>query len=78
MSCNNCRKQSRYIFKNDVIFCFGLVKNKYKKPDEYRYCIEKNKQRTCSELMLEELYAMLQGLSTILTVNQIEKTNKKK
>jgi len=64
--CKNCNCVEKVKFKNNVIFCFGLIKQTYYKEDYYRFCIIKGKKRSAHEIMLEELYSMLMGLSSIL------------
>lgn len=76
-SCKNCIKYSHVSFKNKVCFCFGLVKKLNKPDDFYRFCIMKGKQRHSNEIMLEEMYAMLQGLTMILVQKHFKDINKK-
>ena len=75
--CKNCNCLERVKFKNNVFFCFGLVKKTYYKVDNYRFCIIKGKKRNANELMLEELYSMLMGLSSILFHKRTKEINKK-
>ena len=77
LSCKNCNRKCSVKFKNDLIFCFGLVKKLYKSTDCYRYCIIKNKTKNCTEIMLEEIYTLIRGLSELLITKRIEETNKK-
>ena len=76
-SCNNCKSKTKVIFKNKLIFCFGLIKKVYKPKDYYRFCIVKNKVKSANDIMLEELYAMLRGLSEILFDKRIMGVNKR-
>jgi len=76
-SCNNCECQDRVKFKNEVIFCFGLIKKRYYKEDYYRFCVIKNKKRHSQEIMLEELYTLLMGLSRLLFLKRQREINKK-
>lgn len=75
--CKNCNCMERVRFKNNVLFCFGLIKKTYYKEDAYRFCIIKGKKRSANELMLEELYSMLMGLSSILFRKRLKEINKK-
>jgi hypothetical protein len=75
-SCKNCNCQEKVRFKNGVLFCFGLVKKPYYKEDDFRFCIIKNKKRNANEVMLEELYTLLMGLSRILFQKRLEDINK--
>jgi len=75
--CKNCICQQKVKFKNKVIFCFGLVKKIYLKGDYYRFCITKKNNRSVNEIMLEELYTLLMGLSNILFQKTLKETNKK-
>jgi len=65
LSCENCEMKCKVIFKN-LFFCFGLVKKLYEPNDYYRYCIVKGDNKNCTEIMLEEVYAILNGLSSLL------------
>jgi hypothetical protein len=76
-SCKNCKLKTSIIFKNKVIFCFGLIKKIYSLKDYYRFCIIKNKNRSCTDIMLEEIYTLLNGLSTLLIQKRFEEINKK-
>jgi len=76
-NCENCDCQEKVKFKNNIIFCFGLVKKTYYKIDYYRFCIIKKNKRSANELMLEELYSMLMGLSSILFHKRLKQINKK-
>jgi len=76
-SCKNCSSKTKVVFKNNVIFCFGLVKKVYMPKDYYRYCIIKNNNKNCTDITLEELYAMLRGLSEILFDKKIMDVNKR-
>ena len=75
-SCKNCIRYSYVSFKNNVRFCFGLVKKLNKPDDFYRFCIMKGKKRHAQEIMLEELYSMLQGLTMILAQKHFKDINK--
>ncbi len=76
-SCSNCQQKAKVRFSNNVIICSGLTKKQHFPNDYYRFCIEKNKNRSCNDIMEEELLALLQGLSTILLEHKIKKINKK-
>ena len=76
-NCKNCDCVERIRFKNNVMFCFGLIKNTYHKEDFYRFCIIKGKNRNANEIMLEEMYSMLMGLSSILFQHKLREINKK-
>jgi len=76
-NCKNCDCKERVRFKNNVFFCFGLIKKTYHKEDNYRFCIIKGKKRDAHEVMLEELYSMLMGLSSILFQKRVREINKK-
>lgn len=75
-NCRNCLKKTSVSFSNSVNFCFGLTKKQYFPKDYYRFCIEKNKDRSCNDIMEEELLSMLQGLSTILLEYKLTEINK--
>jgi hypothetical protein len=75
--CKNCNCQERVKFKNNILFCFGLVKKPICKVDNYRFCIIKGKKRNANEIMQEELYSMLMGLSSILFHKRVKEINKK-
>ena len=76
-NCKNCACQEKIRFMNNVLFCFGLVKKTYHKEDNYRFCIIKGNKRSANEIMLEEMYAMLMGLSSILFNKRLKEVNKK-
>ena len=76
-SCKNCDGQTKITFKNHVTFCFGLIKKTHVAEDYYRFCIDKGKNRSVTEIMLEELHSMLLGLSTILFQKRLNEINKK-
>jgi len=75
--CKNCNCQEKVRFKNAVIFCFGLIKKLYDKEDFYRFCIIKKGNRNCNDIMQEELYTLLMGLSSILFHKRLKEINKK-
>ncbi len=75
-SCKNCRRNSKIEFKNDVNFCFGLVKKPHVPCDKYRFCITKNNSRMSNDIMLEELHCLLFGLSNILFNQRLIEINK--
>jgi len=76
-NCKNCNCQEKVKFKNNIIFCFGLIKKIYLKGDYYRFCIIKKNKRSVNEVMLEELYSLLMGLSSILFHKRLKDINKK-
>jgi hypothetical protein len=76
-SCNNCECCSKAIFKNKVIFCAGLIKKTSPKCDKYRFCIIKNKNKNATDIMLEELMAIITNLSTTY-LKYLSKKSKKK
>jgi hypothetical protein len=63
-SCKNCICTSKAVFKNGVIFCAGLIKKTCPKCDKYRFCIIKNKNKSATDIMLEELMSLVVNLST--------------
>ncbi|MFH0806031.1 MAG: hypothetical protein V1901_04100 [Patescibacteria group bacterium] len=75
--CKNCEKKTSVEFSNNVKFCFGVTKKQYFPEDYYRFCIEKNKNRNCNDFMREEVFSMLQGLSTILLEHRLKEINQK-
>jgi len=75
--CKNCECQERVKFKNNIVFCFGLIKKIYIRGDYYRFCIIRGKKRSTNEIMQEELYSMLMGLSSILFHKRLKEINKK-
>ena len=75
--CNNCSRSFKVTFKNKIIFCFGLVKKLLIPRDYYRFCIIKGTNRSCTEIMLEEVYTLLNGLSQLLIQKRFEEINKK-
>jgi hypothetical protein len=78
MSCKNCQLKQKVTFKNKVIFCFGLIKKVYKPKDFYRFCIIKNNNKNCTEIMLEEVYAIISGLSRLLIDKRCRDLTKRK
>lgn len=70
-SCKNCKRISRFNFKNKVMFCFGLVRKPKPNCDHYRYCIAKGNTRNANDLMKEEVEIMLYGLSIILLTHDV-------
>lgn len=76
-SCRNCEQRQRVIFKN-VIFCFGLIKKRHKPKDYYRFCILKGDNKNCTDIMLEEIYSLLSGLSKLLLDKKIKDLSKRK
>jgi hypothetical protein len=75
-NCKNCYCKERISFKNNVIFCFGLIKKPNPPCDYYRFCIMKGKKCNINDIMKEELYSMLMGLSSILFKKRLEEINK--
>jgi len=63
-SCKNCVCTSKAVFKNGVIFCAGLIKKTSPKCDKYRYCIIEKENKNTTDIMLEELMALITNLST--------------
>ena len=76
-NCKNCNCIEKVRFKNKVFFCFGLIKKIYIKGDFYRFCIIKNNKCSANDIMLEELYSLLMGLSSILFHKRLKEINKK-
>lgn len=77
LSCNNCNHKLRITFKNKIIFCFGLIKKIFMPKDYYRFCIIKGTNRSCTDIMLEEIYTLLSGLTTLLIQKRFKDINKK-
>ena len=75
-SCKNCKRIAKTEFSNQVIFCYGLVKNINCPEDYYRFCIEKNKIRNANDIMLEELQSLLMGLSQLMFLQRLKEVNK--
>lgn len=63
-SCNNCYSCSKAVFKNNVIFCAGLIKRKNPPCDKYRFCIIKDRIKSVNNIMIEEALALLQIISS--------------
>ena len=76
-SCNNCERRTRVTFTNKIVFCFGLIKKLYKPKDFYRFCIIRGKNKSANDIMVEELYAMLRGLSEVLFDKRLLDINKR-
>lgn len=77
LSCKNCILKSKVVFKNKVIFCFGLTKKLRRPKDYYRFCIIENNNKNCTEIMLEELYTIIRGLAEILFMKRMKDIEKK-
>jgi len=64
-SCKNCKSVSKVTFSNKVLFCSGLVKKPNPLCDLFRFCICKGKQKSVTDIMIEELAALMVNLSTL-------------
>ena len=62
-SCKNCNKTCFVNFKNNVVFCSGLVKIPNPKCDKYRFCMIKGNSKDANDIMIEELMALVANLS---------------
>jgi hypothetical protein len=76
--CKNCENIEKVKFKNSVQFCFGLIKKRFYKVDCYRFCIIKKDNRNANDVMIEELYSLLMGLTSILFHKKLKDINKRK
>lgn len=75
-SCKNCKRISRFIFKNSVMFCFGLIRRPNPKCDYFRFCIGREKIRNVTDIMIEEAILLLHGISTMVLKYLLNKKSK--